>query len=168
MNDDMRKYTFSDIFASGDVKSIVIPPIQRDYVQGRMDESTKRIRKNFLDALYDALVDTPITLDFVYGNIEGDGKLIPLDGQQRLTPCSFSIGMLQLGMAWTIKTMHSLGISVMRPGSQAGISARILSRALYRTSLAKASGRNWKTNRGLPFPGRKILRSLQCLSYWTT
>lgn len=85
MNDNMRKYTFSDIFASGDVKSIVIPPIQRDYVQGRMDESTKRIRKNFLDALYDALVDTPITLDFVYGNIEGDGKLIPLDGQQRLT-----------------------------------------------------------------------------------
>ena len=36
--------------------------------------------------LYKALADEkPITLDFIYGDVEKDGNLIPLDGQQRLT-----------------------------------------------------------------------------------
>ncbi len=80
---------FRDIFTNknldGNVKGIVIPIVQRDYAQGRTTPEVKRIRERFLDVLFDAVVnDKPTTLDFIYGNIE-DGKLIPLDGQQRLT-----------------------------------------------------------------------------------
>lgn len=80
---------FRNIFGWSDgeteVKGITIPIIQRDYAQGRKDKSTIRIRDRFLGALYDALVENKhATLDFIYGNVE-NGRLIPLDGQQRLT-----------------------------------------------------------------------------------
>ncbi len=64
--------------------SIEIPIIQRDYAQGRLGK--ENLRKNFLNDLKEAL-DKPnnkMKLDFVYGSIE-NGKLYPLDGQQRLT-----------------------------------------------------------------------------------
>jgi len=68
------------------IDCIEIPMIQRDYAQGRESNEVTRIRKQFLSALYSALTDNnePAKLDFVYGNIS-DGKLILLDGQQRLT-----------------------------------------------------------------------------------
>jgi hypothetical protein len=86
-------HTFIDIFeanpAENDdifIKGIDIPIIQRDYAQGRENDEVSRIRSRFLDALRHALIDdSPITLDFVYGEINDDGYLIPLDGQQRLT-----------------------------------------------------------------------------------
>lgn len=86
-------HTFLDIFTAGPsenddvfVKNVVIPIIQRDYAQGRENDDVARVRARFLDALHSALVeDHPITLDFVYGEIDGKGDLIPLDGQQRLT-----------------------------------------------------------------------------------
>ena len=44
------------------------------------------MRKEFLSTLKNRLInDTPIDLDFVYGNINEMNKFIPLDGQQRLT-----------------------------------------------------------------------------------
>lgn len=76
--------TFIDIFKTGKVEKIVIPIIQRDYAQGRIDTEIDRIRNNFLDYLYIAITETPKTLDFIYGSVE-DGILTPLDGQQRLT-----------------------------------------------------------------------------------
>jgi len=84
--------TFRQIFgqelANGSaINSIEIPIIQRDYAQGRETKEVEKIRNRFVDALFKALTNTgeeAIKLDFVYGNIE-DGKLIPLDGQQRLT-----------------------------------------------------------------------------------
>lgn len=87
------QHTFTDIFNSTfksgeeDVQltSIVIPKIQRDYAQGRDTQEAIRVRKNFLDALFEAVEGAPITLDFVYGNIDKNGVLTPLDGQQRLT-----------------------------------------------------------------------------------
>ena len=80
---------FRDIFTStkinNAVKGIVIPIVQRDYAQGRETPEVKRIRDRFLTVLYDAVVnDKPTILDFIYGNVE-DHRLIPLDGQQRLT-----------------------------------------------------------------------------------
>ena len=91
------KHTFMDIFQAtfdndGEsvvLQKIVIPIIQRDYAQGR-DEKEKdgpvfRVRNRFLDALKNAITSTPITLDFVYGDIDAEGTLTPLDGQQRLT-----------------------------------------------------------------------------------
>lgn len=85
--------TFIEIFTTNPeghndtlIKRIVIPIIQRDYAQGRENETVNRVRSRFLNALREALVDDhPITLDFIYGEIEENGNLIPLDGQQRLT-----------------------------------------------------------------------------------
>ena len=84
--------TFIDIFsvemdAGKTVESIEIPIIQRDYAQGRLSKQVTRIRNGFVNSLYNAVTGDEtdaIKLDFVYGTIEDD-KLIPLDGQQRLT-----------------------------------------------------------------------------------
>lgn len=67
------------------VRRIEIPLIQRDFAQGRLDPATNRIRQNFLEALVTAVTEgPPLSLDFVYGETEGE-LLLPLDGQQRLT-----------------------------------------------------------------------------------
>ncbi|MCP4384033.1 MAG: DUF262 domain-containing protein [Hyphomicrobiales bacterium] len=67
------------------IEAIEIPAIQRDYAQGREDEAVQNIRRNFLDVLCDAVSGgDPVGLDFIYGEVE-DGRLYPLDGQQRLT-----------------------------------------------------------------------------------
>ncbi|SEW38346.1 Uncharacterized conserved protein, contains ParB-like and HNH nuclease domains [Ruminococcaceae bacterium KH2T8] len=86
-------HSFIDIFDAnfGDdenpviLKKILIPIIQRDYAQGRRSPEVERVRKRFLEALYDAITGQPITLDFVYGDINEDSVMTPLDGQQRLT-----------------------------------------------------------------------------------
>jgi hypothetical protein len=111
---------------------IEIPVIQRDYAQGRTEKRVNQIRLNFVQSLLKSLNNqTPLSLSFVYGKIEGKEqelilqrnkeavnvmltavksyangldlgikyelqnkeintlvpytKLIPLDGQQRLT-----------------------------------------------------------------------------------
>ena len=65
---------------------IEIPIIQRDYAQGRLGK--EYLRNNFLvnlkQALDHQLPEPALKLDFVYGS-EDEGKLSPLDGQQRLT-----------------------------------------------------------------------------------
>ncbi|MEX3964169.1 DUF262 domain-containing protein [Paraburkholderia sp. EG286B] len=79
-----------------EVERIEIPIIQRDYAQGRDSEAVARIRANFLNVLYDALTTgMPISLDFVYGDVE-NGTLRPLDGQQRLT----TLFLLHWYLAW--------------------------------------------------------------------
>jgi hypothetical protein len=77
--------SFRNLFRQGDVSCIEIPKIQRDYAQGRQDGEVPRIRKTFLKVLHDALTGgKAVSLDFVYGEVE-NGRMIPLDGQQRLT-----------------------------------------------------------------------------------
>ena len=65
---------------------IEIPIIQRDYAQGRLGK--EYLRQGFLTNLKEALDEEDdekeLKLDFVYGSVE-NGKLQPLDGQQRLT-----------------------------------------------------------------------------------
>ena len=86
-------HTFIDIFDATfeseeepiKLNKIVIPIIQRDYAQGRQSNEITRVRRRFLDALYDAIDNNPITLDFIYGDIDEKGVMTPLDGQQRLT-----------------------------------------------------------------------------------
>ena len=87
-------HTFMDIFTadfaidedtSVQLQKIVIPIIQRDYAQGRTDADVQRVRKRFLNSLHKAITESAITLDFVYGDIDKDGVMTPLDGQQRLT-----------------------------------------------------------------------------------
>ena len=76
----------NNLHATHGIRRIEIPLIQRDYAQGRHGASVERIRKDFVDALHDAVMhdDRPISLDFIYGDVV-DGTLYPLDGQQRLT-----------------------------------------------------------------------------------
>lgn len=63
--------------------SIVIPPIQRDYAQGRIGKEF--IRRSFLTEIKKHLDShQELTLDFVYGGTESNA-FQPLDGQQRLT-----------------------------------------------------------------------------------
>lgn len=66
------------------IKGITIPRIQRSYAQGRSDVHAVKTRDRFLSAIHKGLTGKGMTLDFVYGNVQ-DGRLIPLDGQQRLT-----------------------------------------------------------------------------------
>ncbi len=86
-------HSFIDIFDAnfGDednpisLKKISIPIIQRDYAQGRNTPEIDRVRVRFLESLLKAITEQPITLDFVYGDIDSNGVMTPLDGQQRLT-----------------------------------------------------------------------------------
>lgn len=64
---------------------VVIPMIQRDYAQGRLNDDVTKIRQSIVGKLKAATVDhQPIDLDFIYGAIKNE-SLRPLDGQQRLT-----------------------------------------------------------------------------------
>lgn len=68
-------------------KRIVVPVIQRDYAQGRKSQFAKNVRERFVERLYEAVQEengNPLCMDFVYFEKDGD-KLIPVDGQQRLT-----------------------------------------------------------------------------------
>lgn len=94
MNDGLTKYTLKtliepEIFINENkqvpITDIIIPRIQRDYAQGRRGKNEDRIREQFLDKLYESIQNKkPITLDFIYGDME-KGNLTLLDGQQRLT-----------------------------------------------------------------------------------
>lgn len=72
---------------------VVIPPIQRDYAQGRQSGKIPYIRNRFLDTIFDTLKASEhsvLNLDFIYGSIDNDrgsNTIVfkPLDGQQRLT-----------------------------------------------------------------------------------
>jgi hypothetical protein len=67
------------------ISRVEVPILQRDFAQGRLDTRTTRVRESFLDAIVAAITDgPPLSLDFVYGDVQGD-TLLPLDGQQRLT-----------------------------------------------------------------------------------
>ncbi len=68
--------------------SVIIPRVQRDYVQGRKDEYTTIVRTNLLIDIRKAIngETDPLDLNFVYGKTTEDGKcFFPVDGQQRLT-----------------------------------------------------------------------------------
>lgn len=77
----MNKKSFWQLLKNNKIE---IPIMQRDYVQGR--EGKEYLRQSFLESLKNALDDEKyiLKLDFVYGSME-NGRLYPLDGQQRLT-----------------------------------------------------------------------------------
>lgn len=68
--------------------SIVIPQIQRDYVQGRDTNQARKAREQLVDDIHVALTQDNHTLDlnYVYGQIDNDNQeFTPIDGQQRLS-----------------------------------------------------------------------------------
>jgi hypothetical protein len=69
MKTDNQNNTFWKII--NDI-GIEIPPIQRDYAQGRETVKVRKIRNHFLDTIIQALVHKKKeSLDFVYGKIHG-------------------------------------------------------------------------------------------------
>ena len=64
---------------------IIVPKIQRDYIQGRENKTVEKNREEFVKELIDSLAgNKPMSLNFVYGTLHGN-EFIPIDGQQRLT-----------------------------------------------------------------------------------
>lgn len=162
------QHTFADIFnstfKSGEedvlLTSIVIPKIQRDYAQGRSTLEAVRVRNKFLDALYDAVEGTPITLDFVYGNIDKNGVLTPLDGQQRLT----TLFLLHWFAAKKEHIQESeylfLRGFLTRTGQPPEIFATSYFRLRHRSRLA--SHQRLSTKIGSRLTGSKTLRLIRC------
>ncbi len=74
--------TFNKMLTDGE---IVIPIIQRDYVQGS-DKQEER-RNEFVESLISTLAseNKSQNLDFIYGRTNETNEFLPLDGQQRLT-----------------------------------------------------------------------------------
>lgn len=89
---DDKKYTLLGLL--DDYSHIIIPIIQRDYVQGRNNEESATVRKNLLADIKGVVEgQTPyLDLNFIYGKVirsENQNSIetsfIPVDGQQRLT-----------------------------------------------------------------------------------
>ncbi len=86
---------------------IVVPKIQRDYVQGRENKTVEKNRKEFVKELIDSLVwNKPMSLNFVYGTIQNSNEFIPIDGQQRLT----TLFLLHLYVFAKNKDMEAIGM----------------------------------------------------------
>ncbi|TKZ34160.1 DUF262 domain-containing protein, partial [Brachyspira catarrhinii] len=79
MND---KLSLIDFFKK--YSRIEIPKIQRDYAQGRENES--EVANRFLDKIFECLkYGTNLELDFIYGSVDKNNVVYLLDGQQRVT-----------------------------------------------------------------------------------
>lgn len=82
--------TFESIFQSD--RKIIIPMIQREYVQGDDNVIATEIRDNILNEFGKVIPKTEgqetsgktIVLDYIYGIVRNEA-IIPMDGQQRLT-----------------------------------------------------------------------------------
>ena len=68
---------------------VVIPGIQRHYVQGANNPKAESVRKQFIKEIFTAIEkkQSDFNLHFIYGPIKTDGEdsFVPVDGQQRLT-----------------------------------------------------------------------------------
>jgi len=131
-------YTFWNLLEK---HSLQVPPIQRDYAQGRTDSKTTLIREKLVMALREALTKTrPLRLDFVYGSIPDD-TIIPLDGQQRLT----TLFLLHWYLAYREQQLKAVRGHL----SRFGYATRSSSRAFCRELVA------WEPA-GIPDSGQKL------------
>ena len=67
---------------------IVIPIIQRDYVQGKPGERATAVRERFLSSILNALQGEKLDLNFIYGSTSTSNETVEIeliDGQQRFT-----------------------------------------------------------------------------------
>lgn len=68
---------------------VVIPGIQRHYVQGANNPKAESVRKLFIKEIFTAIEkkQNEFNLHFIYGpiNTNGEDSFVPVDGQQRLT-----------------------------------------------------------------------------------
>lgn len=83
-----KRETFWSLLTDSENKfNVLIPRIQRDYAQGRIDPETNQIRTHFFESIFDAIQNkNEMDLNFIYGDIVPETNCFePVDGQQRLT-----------------------------------------------------------------------------------
>ena len=92
MRNDILKYYIEvpdNLFALLSRYRVVIPGIQRHYVQGANNPKAESVRKQFIKEIFTAIEkkQSDFNLHFIYGPIKTDGEdsFVPVDGQQRLT-----------------------------------------------------------------------------------
>lgn len=67
---------------------VIIPGIQRHYVQGANNRKAESIRQQFIKEILETIFcNKSLNLHFIYGpiNTDGEDSFVPVDGQQRLT-----------------------------------------------------------------------------------
>lgn len=90
-NDILKQYTEvpDNLFTLLSRYRVVIPGIQRHYVQGANNPKAESVRKQFIKEIFAAIKEkqNEFSLHFIYGPINTDGEysFVPVDGQQRLT-----------------------------------------------------------------------------------
>ena len=92
MRNDILKYYIEvpdNLFALLSRYRVVIPGIQRHYVQGANNPKAESVRKQFIKEIFTAIEkkQSDFNLHFIYGpiNTDGEDSFVPVDGQQRLT-----------------------------------------------------------------------------------
>ena len=92
MRNDILKYYIEvpdNLFALLCRYRVVIPGIQRHYVQGSKNPKAESVRKQFIKEIFTAIEEKQgdFNLHFIYGpiNTDGEDSFVPVDGQQRLT-----------------------------------------------------------------------------------
>lgn len=92
MRNDILKYYIEvpdNLFALLSRYRVVIPSIQRHYVQGANNPKAESVRKQFIKEIFTAIEkkQSDFNLHFIYGpiNTDGEDSFVPVDGQQRLT-----------------------------------------------------------------------------------
>lgn len=92
MKNDILKQNIEvpdNLFALLSRYRVVIPGIQRHYVQGANNPKAESVRKQFIKEIFTAIEkkQNEFNLHFIYGpiNTDGEDSFVPVDGQQRLT-----------------------------------------------------------------------------------
>ena len=92
MKNDILKHYIEvpdNLFALLSRYRVVIPGIQRHYVQGANNPKAESVRKQFIKEIFTAIEkkQNEFSLHFIYGpiNTNGEDSFVPVDGQQRLT-----------------------------------------------------------------------------------
>ena len=92
MKNDILKHYIEvpdNLFALLSRYRVVIPGIQRHYVQGANNPKAESVRKLFIKEIFTAIEEkqNEFNLHFIYGpiNTDGEDSFVPVDGQQRLT-----------------------------------------------------------------------------------
>ncbi len=117
-------------------KKVEIPIIQRDYAQGR--KGKEYLRKSFLENLFKALEgEEELKLDFVYGSeVEEKGRLLPLDGQQRLT----TLWLMHWYIAYKAGKIEEAKEVLRRFGYETRVSSREFCKKLCRFDKEQPEG----------------------------
>ena len=137
---------------------VVIPGIQRHYVQGANNPKAESIREQFVKDIFNAIeAENLFHLHFIYGPIDtnGEDSFVPVDGQQRLTT-------LWLIARYAVeKASHTIRPELLRLLSRFTYEDRINAKRFCQALTSPDS--KWDCAKD---PNPEILRQDWFLDYW--